>query len=148
MATITIVVKDEPTLRALLAAVWQHLLEAGDRITNEESLYSFAFDACRPEATDAQACEVRDKFDGYLEWLSSTRADVRRVETAELGAGVEFEMITGTELAECLASYRKWIEDTREGFWDRGPEHRQEILNRHAAVGLRLDQLPEPAAVA
>jgi hypothetical protein len=142
MAT-TVILKDELSRRALLAGCWQHLLTEGD-IPGGDDLYSFAFDACRPEATDAQAREARDKFDRYLEWLSSTRADVRRVEMAELDAAVEFETITTAELAESLASYRKWIEDTREGFWERGPEHRQEMLDRHDAVGALLDGLPEP----
>jgi chemotaxis response regulator CheB len=100
----TVVLKDEVTRRALEAAVWEHLLAAGDKITREQSLCSFAYDACRPEATDAEARQARENVDDYLQWLNSTRAEVRRVETAEPGGAVELETITEAQPADASAT--------------------------------------------
>ena len=65
---------------------------------------------------------MRVRFDGLLTFLTNTKADVERVETAQLGTTVVLEAISSEHLAKELVGYRNWIEDTRHEFWKGGSD--------------------------
>jgi hypothetical protein len=148
MAT-TAVLKDEPTRKVILAALWEHLAKADHKIDSfDDGLYALLSDGFRPDATDADYEAMRDRLDGLVTFLAEAREDVQRVETAELGTAVVLQAITKDELIEELDSYRRWIEDAREDFWKGGAELRQGLVARHDAIVALFAEFGEPAAVA
>lgn len=143
MAT-AIVVKNEPTRKVILGALWEHLTQADGKVDEYSGLYGLLSDGFRPEATLVDYRAACDRFDALITFLTSAREDIGRVEIAELGTTVTLRGITRDGLAGKLDSYRAWIEDTKEGLWtDR--VLRQDLLDRHDAITALLPELAELA---
>ena len=139
-----ITISDEPTRRVILCALWEHLAKADGKVDGfSDGLYDLVSDGFRPEATEDDYQAARARFDAFVAFLSNNRADVERVEAAELRAAVTLKAITKEELVEELDSYRRWIRDNDEEFWRC--EHRQDILDKHDAITALLAEFGEPA---
>ena len=145
----TIIVRDEATRKAVLGAIWEHLSAADQKIDSSgDGLYDLLQEGFRPDATEDDYRAMRARFDGLLAFLTGALGDVERVEGAELGTAVVLQAITKDKLARELDSYRRWIEDTKEGFWDGDRQRRLSVLDRHDAIKVLLAELGEPVAVA
>ena len=145
----TMTITDEPTRKAVLGALWEHLSAADEKVNGfSEGLFDLLQEGFRPDATEDDYRAMRARFDELLGFLTDALGDVERVESAELGAAVALQAITKDKLVTELDSYRRWIEDGRHEFWGSDRTRRLGILARHDAVKALLVELGEPAAVA
>lgn len=145
----TITITDEPTRKAVLGALWEYIGEADHKIDGfSDGMYELLSGGFRPEATATEYEAMRTRFDGLMALLTEAREDVARVEVAELRTAVVLKAITKEKLVEELDSYRRWIRDDDEEFWNLGRERQQDVIDQHDAITALLAEFDEPAAVA